>query len=237
MAKAGLVQEVKERPIIFGAWKLKRILEWDFGRDGDMQTRRVMKPQPGDGCEDEHGPYYQKLDSRVVAGMVMAFADRVRPVCPYGKPGDHLWTRETHRYNHYEKDGREYYMTVEYRDGKQRRCATGLPFSGLPEVGLDWRSPYHMHRWASRILLELTSVRVERLWEIGAESCVAEGIEPIDCLDCDDYSLLHRNGEEHLDEHEMRHAFAQGWDVLSKARGFGWDKNPWVWVLSFRRLA
>jgi hypothetical protein len=75
-----------------------------------------------------------------------------------------------------------------------------------------------MPRWASRLTLEVTDVRVERLCEITPDDCRAEG-QPI-----------------HNNDGGVRYGFGQLWNSLNAKRGFGWDANPWVWVVSFRRV-
>jgi hypothetical protein len=122
---------------------------------------------------------------------------------------------------------------------------------GLPRFGGRWRSPIHMPRRLSRLVLEITEVRVERLQAITAADA---------CAECDALSILtqrhgtpdhplraaaySRGDDVHDDEGEphpdgpfagAREAFAALWDSLNAKRGFGWDANPWVWVLSFRR--
>jgi hypothetical protein len=78
-----------------------------------------------------------------------------------------------------------------------------------------------MPRWASRITLEITGVRVERVQEISLDDCYAEGILLTD--------------EKRLSR--LRFYYAKLWDSINAKRGFGWDKNPWVWVLEFKRIA
>ena len=91
-----------------------------------------------------------------------------------------------------------------------------------------WRSPIFMPRWASRITLELTDVRVQRLREIGASDVVAEGV-----------IVEHGHPESHTGEacSDCALAFADLWDSINVERGYSWDSNPWVWALTFRRLA
>lgn len=215
MAMTGLAQEVAvtERPMLFGPWKMGRILAWDFERDGDMHTRRVIKPQP---------PVTSLGGIRQAHDFSVAGRDYV---CPYGKPGDHLWVRERHKLTAFES-GR---ARVEYLDGTEVwRVPARLPVG----CSKKWRPSIHMPRWASRITLELTEVCVERLQDITEEDAQAEGVaEPAPAHGrwCDPA----KGREGHW---SYRKPFAEVWDSLNKARGFGWDKNPFVWVLSFRRI-
>ncbi|GAB6276276.1 MAG: hypothetical protein SAMD01599839_08160 [Rectinema sp.] len=93
-----------------------------------------------------------------------------------------------------------------------------------------WRSPLFMPRWAARILLEVVSVRVERLQDISPADCIAEGM--------DGSTILFSNPDEPCDDvgisvHEQ---FFELWDSLNAKRGYGVDMNPWVWVIEFKRV-
>jgi hypothetical protein len=83
------------------------------------------------------------------------------------------------------------------------------------------RSSIFMPRWASRLTLEITAVRVERLKDITIEDAQAEGVTPL--------------GVEG-DGRRWRASFRELWDSLNAKRGYGWDKNPWAWVISFKRV-
>lgn len=231
MSKAAVQVETKERPIIFGTESVLAIIE---GRK--TQTRRVIKPQPCDGCEDERGIYYQKLESRIVAGIPMTFADRVRPVCPYGKPGDRLWVREAWYSGESNPNGMEVsrYLVEDDQDWWQVAPRDWLKAQNWrPHRRL--RSPIHMPRWASRLTLEITEVRVERLQEIKPRDAAAEGMK------------LKRwdSKEEHppfdpgilADARELYQAFRAGWDSINGKRpGCAWKDNPFCWVISFKRV-
>lgn len=90
-----------------------------------------------------------------------------------------------------------------------------------PQV-VRWKSPRCMPRWASRLTLEVTAVRVERVQEITCEGITAEGVPGYD-------GHVMTNAE-------RRRAFAGPWDAINAKRGAGWDANPWVWVIEFRRV-
>lgn len=115
--------------------------------------------------------------------------------CPYGVPGDRLWVREAFRIV-----GPE----IVYR-------------AGVGELPGRWKSPFHMPRKFSRIDLEVTSVRAERVRQISCSDCVREGIQ-------DAVPLL-------------RERFAQLWDGINRIKGYPLDDNPWVWVVSFEVIA
>lgn len=138
--------------------------------------------------------------------------------CPYGVPGDRLWVRET--FAPFSTGG------AVYRADKPR-------FSpGAHEVvGGSWHPSIHMPRWASRITLAITSVRVQRLQDISGADALAEGVS----LDGA------RLGHDIDIDGGVTAAFAIGryrelWDIINAARGFGWDANPWVWVVEFRKV-
>jgi hypothetical protein len=115
--------------------------------------------------------------------------------CHFGVPGDRLWVRETF-YNHCppQKSTILYYARTDHQ-----------------HYPVKWKSPMFMPRWASRITLEITDVRCERIQSISAEDCLAEGYESIG-------------------------AYIDEWDRLNAKRGFSWDANPYVWVLEFKQV-
>ena len=99
--------------------------------------------------------------------------------------------------------------------------------------GIKWKPSIHMPRWASRITLEITDIRIEQVQEITEHEAIKEGV------------LDHRfNGYESISEEEIREllngspkvAFRCLWDSLYEKKGLGWNANPWVWVLTFRRV-
>lgn len=164
-------------------------------------------------------------------------------LCPYGAPGDRLWVRETHAivpataYAMSHDDGkpldhrRQDDDWAVYREGWSR-CAPGR-----------WRPSIHMPRWASRITLEVTEVRVERLQEITELGAHDEGVErtpdpwPVFGM-AGGTPMEERAQERWLDKysHWYRDRFHVLWDSINSARGHGWDANDWVWVVKFKRV-
>jgi len=226
---------MKERPIIFSGPMVRAILA---GRK--TQTRRVIKPQPlsrtqfYQQCWDPYSRdlFYYPAEHRTPPETKNSTVDEIASVgehvrCPYGKPGDRLWVRETHRFAHHP----ELWDVVEYRADEAIRKPTGLDnntgyqFSQLCDMNNGkWRPPVHTPRWASRILLEVTEVRVERVQDISTEDAIAEAA--CEALE-NDFAATHLNAY-------PKEAFQALWDSLNGKRGYGWDKNPWVWCVSFK---
>ena len=94
-----------------------------------------------------------------------------------------------------------------------------------------WKSSIHMPRWASRISLEVTEVRVERLQEITEVDAIAEGVQRFK-----QKTWIGGTEGARTEHSTARAAFRSLWDSLNAARGYGWDANPWVWVVRFRRV-
>jgi hypothetical protein len=199
-------------------------------RDGrKTQTRRVMKPQPTILAKG-----YEDIDQLGTA------KDRIGPLlfcpkpCKYGKPGDTLWVRET--WCQGADDGRQVplRMATLYRaDGEHVTLSDGDGFTQTNRDGSEkspWRPSIHMPRWASRITLRITDIRVERLQDISEEDAEAEGLT----------KEIAPNG--HVTWHVPDLLGAQtpcrGFRLLWEGiNGFGaWDENPWVWAISFERV-
>lgn len=211
---------MKERPILFTGEMVRAILE---GRK--TQTRRVMKQRKRkDGC---------KLIPEVLQEIGVGAA------CPYGKVGDRLWVREA--FSAWTPgdpvEPIESEETVPYKGCEFEYRATS---EAQPE---RWRPSIHMPRWASRINLEITEVRVERVQDISDEDADAEGVDsrnvPTGGDDFQDYwrDYSKPKGDEWpWIEGDPRHSFRTLWDSINAKRGYSWDSNPWVWVVEFKRL-
>lgn len=231
---------MKERPILFSGPMVRAILE---GRK--TQTRRIVKLPHSNPLGVWESTTVGGHGTRLVDGspapeLPAIWHTRTGDclVCPHGNAGDRLWVRETHEVR---RIGSE-----TFDGGRPTRRYAGIAYQaddGRAEVDIDlntfqaldakesrgWSPSIHMPRWASRITLEITGVRAERLRDISAADALAEGIERTG----DGFSV---DGGRHFHAASPRCAFASLWDGLNAARGHGWDANPWVWTISFRRL-
>jgi len=195
-----------EHPIIFNGAMVRAILD---GRK--TQTRRVIKPHP-----------------------------KVHHIhtCPYGQTGDRLWVRETWLATDcaaapFIGPPRDIVGTnahIYYRASLGMQHIKQHP-DYRPETEYKWRPSIFMPRWASRLTLEVVSVRVERVQDIKLGDIIAEGWsdapksdEPINAFAAIDLSL---KGFEW---------FPEAWDSINAKRGFGWEVNPWIWVVEFRMI-
>lgn len=154
--------------------------------------------------------------------------------------GDRLWIRESFAGPDHIGDGDQGVVGfgIEYKaDGEFRAhgdCGCDGACSGVL-IAHPWKPSIHMPRWASRITLEVTGVRPERVQEISDEDAIAEGVFKSDGLwhyEEPSDRTIRPGGWQHASG-----AFAGLWDVLNEPRGFGWDVNPLVWVISFKRVS
>ena len=204
---------MKERPILFSAPMVRAILAGT-----KTQTRRVVKPVGDDDSfvlqdyGDGWWPYRSDDGESPMKGD-----NEIPHACPYGHPGDRLWVRETWRVC----GGREYEYQqdrsqVMYRATHQE---DGFPLAWESYV---WRPSIFMPRWASRITLKVTGVRVERLQDISIADAMAEGVV--------ETNANLRGLEPCM---EWRYAYEDLWRQINGPDS--WDANPWVWVIEFRR--
>lgn len=210
-----MVTFMRERPIPFSAPMVRAILD---GRK--MQTRRVMKPQPSTGA------HWQPIMLSGHGGWVDGHGAPLR--CPYGQLGDRLWVRETHA-----RCGSEVRYRADQSDPDDYPGANFQP----------WHPSIHMPRWASRLTLEVTSVRVERLQDIRAADIIAEGIQiPVTPKGESLIDISTKHGPAYFlkqlegattDELLYAH-WAALWVQLNGIDS--WNANPWVWVVEFRRV-
>ena len=231
---------MEERPIIFSALLIPGLLD-----GSKTQTRRVIKPQPSCDCINPnwHGQIIDwkgwKYEGRegwfcYRCGSGLHAYDEWSShgiICPYGQVGDRLWCKETWAIARCTVGE---YVDVMYKadQGMGRLQLKTVPwFEGLklPKDCDIWHSGRFMPRWASRILLEITEVRVERLQEITDADAIASGASVFPLL-----TGVTLSGAPGLAS--ARYAYLQFWDSLNAKRGYPWSMNPWPWVLAFRRV-
>ncbi|EPN5741094.1 hypothetical protein ACT0JU_004071 [Cronobacter dublinensis] len=229
-----------ERPLIFNAEMVRAILD---GRK--TQTRRIMKPQPED-CprgghwwpSDKHRTMLHVEEA--LQNSEVIWAGIVGNACPFGDVGDRLWVRET-----WSDVNSEGCPAVAYRADSDTRLLAEIEtfrdedgvlntadprldkywfaaWSGDLFSGTEgsWRPSIHMPRWASRITLEITGVRVERLASISSDDARAEG-----------YPAARAADGGNIDPWLW---FRDLWDGIYPEQSF--KANPWVWVVEFKRV-
>lgn len=204
---------MKERPILFSAPMVRAILD-----GAKTQTRQII-PDGWWRCLD-----WDDDDDRA----------RAATIGPYGVPGDRLWVRETWYCDDYTANDfvaarkgyvgtgptddeivNQWRVAMDYRaDHDCNTYEAGCPCSG-DDGRSCWRPSIHMPRWASRITLEVTEVRVQRLQEISEDDAEAEGCDSPLVNSCDEFALL--------------------WESINGKRA-PWSNNPWVWAISFKVL-
>ena len=214
---------IKERGILFSAPMVRALLH---GRKS--VTRRALKGVALDWLEEFEPSYV---------------ADPENGMCPYGKPGDRLWVRETWGVISHDFD--EHGNMIDWTPDRPATPIREMPFgrgyysghviyradgeaawAGDDDGGGDdrsaWKPSIHMPRIASRILLEITDVRVERLQDVSEEQSEAEGV---------DFVRPAPNFDETLTAKQLYKIL---WDHINGADA--WAANPWVWVVEFKRV-
>jgi hypothetical protein len=202
MSQQTTATEVKERPVIFSGPMVKAIIE-----DRKTQTRRVVKYSPFE-------PNDEGLGRHIITHNIP---------CPYGKPGDRLWCRETWRPQHpYDLPGQE----------KPIYAADWTPeeFEQIYGKTWGWKPSIFMPRWASRITLEVVNVRVERLQEISEADAIAEGVytneQALQKLGLPADTKLQGTC---VDKYRIV------WESIN-GKKYPWASSPWVWVVEFKKV-
>lgn len=210
---------MKYRPMLMSAPMVRAILD---GRK--TQTRRIVKPAP----------------EKIGEGYMLP----LRPTCPYGWVTDRLYVREAWRPEELGEQPRDELGDLESdflsgTDGIRYRADDQfLPIENNQEASerwhellrpdetwpklrpTRWRPSIHMPKWAARIWLEITAVRLERLQDISRGDCMEEG--------CPFPNMAAGP--------DPREWYSTLWDLLNEKRGYGWDVNPFAWVIEFRRV-
>ncbi|EAP2982547.1 hypothetical protein D1K53_23085 [Salmonella enterica] len=203
---------MKERGMIFNAEMVRAILD---GRK--TQTRRPIKWKQTrftEIAERDDGSLWPWAEDCERGGDIW-FA------CPYGEIGDRIWVRETFRVHSRATDVATLVYRASVRNSwTEQTHRVPIAVCDKPATPEKWTPSIHMPRWASRILLEITDVRVERLRDLSEEDAKSEGITPP------------AGGV--LPGWEYRINFRDLWmDIYGTD---SWEANPWVWVIEFKRV-
>jgi hypothetical protein len=221
---------MKERPILFSSPMVRALLS-----DRKTMTRRVVSKN--NSCTSGR---FEKLNlesafvtesmggQQILKAMWDENGDKtIHRIFPKWETGDRLWVRETwllvngceglEDFTTYRADG-----VISYPDNEP----------------VKWKPSIHMPRWASRITLEITNVRVERLQEISEEDCLKEGIQKSDNEGLRNWPYMGAN--HHIKGTPKvfsfaRQAFESLWDSIN-GKKYPWSSNPWVWVVEFKRM-
>jgi len=194
---------MKERPILYEGPLVQAILE-----DRKNQTRRLADRDLTKAAGCPHAlEYFHREGKWVYCDNDGTHPFAAEPVCRYGQVGDRLWVKETFQFT---GKGTPFY----------RADFAGIDMSNVHIMG-GWKPSIFMPRSLSRILLEITDVRIQRLQDISDDDALAEGI----------------TGDEHGADQPLPVMCYQAlWDSINSKRGFPWEINPWVWAISFKRI-
>ncbi len=141
--------------------------------------------------------------------------------CPFGQLGDRLWIRETWGID----KEYEYTLTMPEYDGGQNPAHILYKVNDPHPETFKWRPAIHLPHWASRIILEIVNIRVERIQDITEADAIAEGVSAVNAgQDANGPIKTHRTG------------FVYLWNKLNAKKGYGWEVNPFVWVIEFKRI-
>lgn len=204
---------MNERGMIFNAEMVNAILS---GRK--TQTRRIIKD-----CTVGRDPIskFIQIGKKFIGCYPEDVPELIRECCPYGVPGDRIWVRETFRVHSRATDVATLVYRASVRNSwTEQTHRVPVAVCNKPATPEKWTPSIHMPRWASRILLEITDVRVERLRDLSEEDAKSEGITP--------------SAGGVLPGWEYRINFRDLWmDIYGTDN---WEANPWVWVIEFKRV-
>lgn len=207
---------VRERPMLFSAPMVLALLA---GKK--TQTRRILKTQPSVQIETGGWPIeIARLESGDWGVCCQGVVHQCVGRCPYGRPGERLWVKETFHY-----DNAAY--VSKYKDAPW----LGMPDAGNaqtyyraseknPDIFPRWKPSIFMPRWASRITLEITEVRAQRLQDISEEDAIAEGVKTLP------NSYWYPT---------WARTFCHLWNDINPDNGC--EKNPHVWAITFKRIS
>lgn len=223
--------ERKERPILFSGPMVCAILQ-----GLKTQTRRIVKPQPREiTVSGAHLEGLWTCKGSIEYRVTPRTAKNIAEACPYGQPGDRLWVRERWDFRDWQWNKDRKVRIAYGADGEQVDQIAPLGWNATVYGAERWRPSIHMPRWASRITLEVVSVRAQQLHDISEDDARAEGFERMPS-GRGYYDPVVGKGGVHVG---MYHATARaGFESLWKHINGpeSWDANPWVWVVTFKRL-
>lgn len=200
------------------------------------QTRRVMKRQPEHPIIIAGDPHTMRYQPE--GGEALTLASLLRH-CPHGQLGDRLYVRETFQGPLFPGEKMDDYLRDSAPFENPEFCVYAADGGSAPEFQdaddnfcCRWRPSIHMPRWASRIMLEITSVRIERLQDISDADIEAEGIDMVALTEAQErYDVVAKDGNA-----SGRPTLRSAWRDLWESTGGDWDTNPWLWAISFKRV-
>lgn len=223
-----MTTSIKERPMLFAGPMVRALLG-----GSKTQTRRIVKlPHQNPLGQWEPTTFGGEYGGRTAAGATVPEQAAIWHTrtgdcltSPHGQPGDRLWVRESYRLRRESLNGApmDDVAPSMFCDSTRHFEADG----NAPGWAGKLRPSIHMPRWASRILLEITGVRVERLQDISEEDAIAEGLPWRQCTDWMGPGSTQRN-------FGPKDAYRGLWERINGAGS--WDANPWVWVVEFKRV-
>lgn len=219
---------MKERPILFNDPMVRAILSGQ-----KTQTRRVVNPYPP--AQRTVIPYRPSAIVPQQDGTFAAYTDSRKFkefTCPYGQPGERLWVREcwapigmTELCTGKQRTSYEYRAgRLVLKQGQEPAIIEQEPFFHVDR----WYPSIHMPRAACRLVLEIVSVRVERLQDISREDAIAEGVQWDDAM-----GGYHVDDGSHFNASFAAESYRSLWKHINGAES--WAANPWVWVINFKR--
>lgn len=206
---------MNEKPIIFNDEAACAVLD---GRK--TQYREAIKVQP----DSQTAHFSNPNENLWFAYTKSKYGQDSEFYCPYGKKGDRLFVKE--KWCAFSSSGEQYkcpprrlptYAKIYYLAG-----------ADIVRSDVKWKHAIYMPRWASRIMLEITDIRVERVKDISEKDSICEGRIPR-------HDIFHDSIQPDINNPATR-GFANLWDSINKKRGFGWNDNPWVWVVEFKPI-